>query len=154
VASTLVFRILPAPPERVFQAFIDPELVPRWKVPAGMTCQVHHFDGRERGRFRISLSYVAPDRAGKTTGRTDTYHGHFAKLVPGELVVEVDEFETDDPQLQGEMTITVQLRGTADGTELTARHDELPPGVSPADNELGWNQSLDRLAAILAEHAG
>jgi uncharacterized protein YndB with AHSA1/START domain len=112
-----------------------------------MTCEVHEFDAREGGALRISLTYDAPGRSGKTRGRTDTYHGRFAALVPDELVVEVDEFETADPALQGEMTITIRLRDADGGTELEAVHDGLPSGVRPADNELGWQESLARLAA-------
>lgn len=138
-----------APRGRVYAALLDPAAVARWKVPAGMTCEVHTFEAREGGAIRVSLTYDAPDRTGKTTGRTDTYHGRFARLVPGELVVEVDEFETDDPALRGEMTITVGLRDHDDGTELVAVHEGLPDGVRPADNEEGWRQSLDRLAALV-----
>jgi uncharacterized protein YndB with AHSA1/START domain len=100
---------------------------------------------------RVSLTYEAPDRVGKTQGRTDSYHGRFAALVPDELVVEVDEFETADAALQGEMTITIRLRDAAGGTELVAQHDGLPPGVPPRDNEVGWQQALARLAALVEQ---
>ncbi|MGH3648800.1 MAG: SRPBCC domain-containing protein, partial [Micromonosporaceae bacterium] len=93
------------------------------------------------------------DRVGKTTAHTDTYHGRFAKLVPDELVVEVSEFETADPALSGEMTITISLADAAGGTDLVAVHEGLPSGVLPADNELGWRESLARLAALV-EPAG
>ena len=112
-----------------------------------MTCEVHEFDAREGGALRISLTYDAAGRAGKTAGRTDTYHGRFLKLVPNELVVEADEFETADPAMRGEMTITIRLRDADGGTELTAVHEGLPSGVSPADNEVGWREALARLAA-------
>src|SRR5262245_23745948 len=115
-------------------------------VPPGMTSHVHAFDAREGGTFRISLTYDAPTGTGKTTAQTDTYHGRFVKLVPDEQVVEVIEFETDDPALRGEMTITITLSDADSGTDVLAVHDNLPPGVSPADNELGWRLSLDNLA--------
>ena len=149
MTSTRVSRHLNAPRDRVYRAFLDAEMVPRWKVPASMTCHVHTFDGREGGRFRISLAYDAPDRVGKTTAHTDTYHGYFATLVPNERVVEVDEFETADPALQGEMTITITLADSDGGTDLVAVHDGLPAGVAAADNEAGWVESLDRLAALV-----
>jgi uncharacterized protein YndB with AHSA1/START domain len=114
-----------------------------------MTCEVHEFEPRVGGTIRISLTYDAPDRAGKTQGRTDTYRGRFVALVPNELVVEADEFETDDPALRGEMTITVRLSDAPGGTELVAVHDGLPEGISPADNEVGWRESLARLAALV-----
>jgi uncharacterized protein YndB with AHSA1/START domain len=117
-----------------------------------MTAHVHSFDGREGGTFRISLTYDAPDREGKTTAHTDTYHGRFEHLVPDEQIVEIDEFETDDPSLQGEMRITVTLQDApGGGTELVATHAGLPPGVSAADNELGWQLSLNKLAALVEQ---
>ncbi len=99
MSVTRVSRHLKASRVSVYRALIDPEAVARWKVPTGMTCQVHSFDGRVGGTFRISLTYHARDRVGKTTAHTDTYHGRFVALVPDELVVEVDEFETADPAL-------------------------------------------------------
>jgi uncharacterized protein YndB with AHSA1/START domain len=147
---TRVARHFDAPRSKVYDAFLDADAVVRWKVPDGMTSEVHSFDGREGGRFRISLTYDAPDREGKKSGHTDTYHGWFEELVPPERIVEVDEFETDDPALQGEMRITVTLaEAVGGGTDLVAVHDGLPPGVAPADNELGWQLSLAKLAALL-----
>jgi uncharacterized protein YndB with AHSA1/START domain len=95
------------------------------------------------------LTYDVPTTAGKTSAQTDSFHGRFAKLVPDTEVVEVVEFETDDPTLQGEMTITYLLSDADGGTELTGLHENLPPGVSPADNELGWNMSMDKLAKLV-----
>ncbi len=149
MTSTRISRHLNAPPERVYRALIDPDAIARWKVPSGMTCQVHAFDGHEGGTFRISLIYDAPDRAGKTTAHTDTYHGRFVTLVRNELVVEADEFETEDPSLRGEMTITIRLTDVDGGTDLIAVHEGLPSGVSAADNETGWRESLARLAALI-----
>jgi uncharacterized protein YndB with AHSA1/START domain len=147
--TTRVSRWIAAPRERVYKALLDPAAVARWKVPAGMTCEVHRFEPRPGGRLRVSLTYDEPTGTGKTTSRTDTYHGRFDELVPDERVVEVDEFETDDPSLQGEMTITISLADADGGTEVTGVHEGLPPGVPLADNELGWRESLDRLAALL-----
>jgi uncharacterized protein YndB with AHSA1/START domain len=153
VASTRVSRLIRAPRARVYGALLDPAAVARWKVPADMSCHVHEFDAREGGRLRISLTYDAPERAGKTSGCTDTYHGRFVRLVPNELVVEADEFETADPDLRGEMTITISLSDADDATELVAVHDGLPRGVRPADNEVGWHEALTRLAAHLESPA-
>ena len=137
-----------APRAVVYRALLDPRAVAQWKVPDGMTCQVHAFEAREGGRIRVSLTYDAPTGAGKTSAHTDTYHGRFVKLVPDEQVVEVDEFETDDPALRGEMTVTITLADAGGRTDLLAVHDWLPPGVSPADNETGWRMALARLAAL------
>jgi uncharacterized protein YndB with AHSA1/START domain len=125
---------------------LDPPAVAKWKVPDGRTCRVHAFDAREGGSFRISLAYNEPNERGKTNAHTDTYHGRFVKLVPNEEVIEVDEFETDDPALRGEMTITIALTDTRGGTNLVAVHDGLPRGGSPADNEIGWRMALAKLA--------
>lgn len=123
-------------------------------VPTGMTSHVHAFDAREGGAFRISLTYDAPTGTGKTSAHTDTYHGRFVKLVPDEQVVEVVEFETDDPAMRGEMTITIGLAEVEGGTVVSAVHDGLPPGVSTADNELGWSFSLAKLAALVEGEPG
>lgn len=149
MSSTRRTRYIRAPRASVYRALIDGALIARWKVPDGMICQVHEFDAREGGALRISLTYDAPTQAGKTTAHTDTYHGRFVKLVPNEQVVEEDEFETDDPAMQGTMTITITLTDAGDGTHLLAIHDGLPPGVSPADNEMGWDMALARLAALV-----
>jgi uncharacterized protein YndB with AHSA1/START domain len=114
-----------------------------------MTSVVHQFDAREGGAFRVSLTYDEPDRTGKTAARTDTYHGRFSRLVPNERVVEVLEFETADPALRGEMTITTILADADGGTDVAIEHEGLPPGVSAADNELGTRMSLDKLAALV-----
>ncbi|HZP60224.1 MAG TPA: SRPBCC domain-containing protein, partial [Opitutaceae bacterium] len=130
-------------------ALVDAQAVATWMVPAGMTSHVHAFDPREGGSFRISLTYDAPAEKGKTTAHTDTYHGRFVKLVENEQVVEVVEFETTDPALRGEMRITITLADADGGTDLVAVHDQLPPGVPPADNEAGWQSSLSKLAALV-----
>ena len=114
-----------------------------------MSRVVHEFDSGEGGSFRISLTYDAPTDTGKTTAHTDTYHGRFVKLVPNEQVVEVDEFETTDPALRGEMTITITLAEADGGTDLIAVHEGLPTGVAIADNETGWRMALDKLAAFV-----
>jgi uncharacterized protein YndB with AHSA1/START domain len=150
MSTTRVTRHLAAPRARVYAALVDGDAIPRWKVPREMTMQVHSFDGREGGSYRISLTYSSPDRAGKTTAHTDTYTGRFVRLVPGELVVEVQEFESDDPALTGEMTSTITLADAADGgTDLVAVHEGVPDAVRPEDNELGWRESLDRLAELV-----
>ncbi len=149
MTSTRVTRHVKAPRSLVYGALLDPRAVPEWKVPDGMTCHVHEFDAREGGSFRISLTYDAPTGTGKTTTHTDTYHGRFVKLVPNEQVVEVDEFETADPALGGEMTITITLADADGGTDLVAVHEGLPRDLSPADDETGWRMSLAKLAALV-----
>jgi uncharacterized protein YndB with AHSA1/START domain len=149
MSSTRVSRYIKASRQAVYKALIDPKTIAQWKVPEGMSSVVHEFDAREGGRFRVSLTYEMPGASGKTTARTDTYHGYFASLIPNEEVVEVTEFETSDPAMQGEMTITMVLRDADGGTDLLAIHDGLPTGVAPGDNEMGWRMSLDKLAGLL-----
>lgn len=149
VSSTRISRRMNAPRSTVYRALLDPRAVATWMVPAGMTSHVHAFDAREGGSFRISLTYDEPTGTGKTTAHTDTYHGRFVKLVPNELVAEVVEFETPDPALRGEMTITMTLSDAAGGTGILAVHEGLPPGLSAADNEIGWRMSLAKLAALV-----
>lgn len=107
--ATRIRQHINAPRSNVYHALLDADAIARWKVPTGTACQVHAFDPRPEGRFRISLTYDAPSLAGKTTAQTDTYHGHFVKLVPNEQVVEVDEFETADPARRGAVTMTLQM---------------------------------------------
>lgn len=149
MTATRVTQRVKAPRARVYRALLDPHAVARWMVPAGMTSRVHVFEPREGGAFRISLTYDAPTGTGKTTAQTDTYHGRFVTLVPDERVVETVEFETPDPVMRGEMTITIALADVEGGTAITAVHDGLPPGLSPADNETGWRMSLGKLAALV-----
>jgi uncharacterized protein YndB with AHSA1/START domain len=149
MSATRIACRIDAPRAAVYSALVDARAVARWMVPTGMTSHVHAFDVREGGGFRISLTYEAPTGAGKTTARTDTFHGRFVKLVPDELVVETAEFETDNPALRGEMTITITLADADGGNDLIAVHDDLPPGLSAADNETGWRSSLANLAALV-----
>src|SRR3954463_16790542 len=149
MSTTRISRRLRAPRETVYRALLDAHAVAAWMVPTGMTSHVHAFDAREGGAFRISLTYDAPTGTGKTTAQTDTFHGRFVKLIPNEQVVETVEFETADPAMRGEMTITITLTDANGGTDLLAVHDNLPPGLSPADNETGWRMSLRKLAALV-----
>ena len=148
MSTTRIHQHIDGPRAVVYRTLLDRQAVARWKVPDGMTCMVHRFEGREGGRIHVSLTYDVPGGVGKTSARTDTYHGRFVKLVPDEQIVEVDEFETDDPAMRGEMTITITLADRDGGTELVAVHEGLPPGVSPADNETG-RMALAKLAALV-----
>lgn len=149
MASTHLTVHVAAPPAAVYRALLDAGAVASWRVPDGMTSAVHEFDAREGGRFRISLTYRAPGATGKTTAHTDTYHGRFLRLVPDRQVVELIEFETDDPSLQGEMTITTTLVESDGGTDIVVAHEGLPPGVPAEDNELGTRMALAKLAALV-----
>ncbi len=133
----------------VYRALVDADALTKWRVPVGLTCHVHEFDAREGGRFRISLTYDSPVGAGKSAPHTDTYHGHFAKLVPNEQVVEVLEFETTDPALRGTMTMTTTLTDADGGTDVLVVHEGIPDGVPAADNETGTRMALTNLARLV-----
>jgi uncharacterized protein YndB with AHSA1/START domain len=138
-----------APRSAVYRAFLDAGAVAQWRVPDGMTSEVHEFDGREGGYFRVSLTYDAPGPAGKTAAHTDTYHGRFVRLAPDEQIVEVLEFETADPALRGEMTMTTTLTDAGDGTDVLVVHEGVPDAVPVADNETGMRMALARLARLV-----
>ncbi|WP_433226001.1 SRPBCC domain-containing protein [Microtetraspora malaysiensis] len=148
--STRVSRHVNAPRSAVYQALVDADTIAKWRVPTGMSSHVHEFDAREGGAFRVSLTYDAPGPAGKSAAHTDTYHGHFAELVPDERVVEVFEFETADPGLRGTMTMTTTLTDAAGGgTEVVIAHDGIPDVIPAADNETGTRMALANLAALV-----
>jgi uncharacterized protein YndB with AHSA1/START domain len=151
--QTRIARHLAAPRAAVYAALVDPQSVAKWKAPAGMKAEVHEFEAREGGTIRVSLTYTDANGSGKTTAQTDTYHGRFLELIPDERVVEVDEFETLDPELQGEMWITIELADVDGGTDLIAVHEGVPPGISLDDNEVGWTEALTRLAALVEPSA-
>lgn len=149
--STRISRRVRAPRAAVYRALLDADSVATWRAPEGMSAEVHEFDGRQGGRFRVSLIYEAPTGTGKSGGRTDTYHGHFERLVPDEQVVEVVEFETADPTMRGVMTMTTTLSDVDGGTEIVMVHDGVPDAVPVADNELGTRMSLDNLARLVED---
>jgi uncharacterized protein YndB with AHSA1/START domain len=138
-----------APRSAVYRALLDASAIAKWRVPDGMSSSVHEFDAREGGSFRISLTYDAPTGAGKSAPHTDTYHGHFVRLVPDEQVVEVFEFETADPGLRGEMTMTTTLTEAAGGTDVLVVHEGIPDKVPAADNETGTRMALANLARLV-----
>jgi uncharacterized protein YndB with AHSA1/START domain len=137
-----------APRSAVYRALLDAGAIAQWRVPAGMSSHVHEFDAREGGSFRVSLTYDAPTGTGKSASHTDTYRGHFVKLVPNEQVVEVFEFETADPELRGEMTMTTTLTDADGGTDVLVVHEGIPDKVPPADNETGTRMALAKLAKL------
>jgi uncharacterized protein YndB with AHSA1/START domain len=130
---------------------LDPEAVRVWMVPDGMSSEVHMFEPHEGGTFRISLTYEQPTERGKTSAHTDTFHGRFARLVPDTEVMQVVEFESADPAMRGEMTITYLLADAQGGTDVVGLHENVPPGIKPEDNELGWTMSIDKLARLVEQ---
>ncbi|QCI63122.1 SRPBCC family protein [Phreatobacter stygius] len=151
LASTTVSRLINAPREAVYRAYLDPEALARWLPPGTMTGVVHVFDPREGGAFSMSLVYSGGEPAvrGKTSDTTDRFQGRFARLVPGEQVVWAVEFVSPDPSFAGEMIVETQLTPEAGGTRVTIRCDNIPRGIRPEDNEADCRSTLDKLAAFL-----
>lgn len=149
VYATTVSRVVRAPRQAVYAALVDATAIAQWRVPDGMQSEVHEFDAREGGRFRISLTYDVADGPGKSGAHTDTYHGHFIRLVADEVVVEVLEFESDDDELTVPMTMTTTLRDVPEGTAVEIRHEGLPDSIPRADNEAGTRMALEKLARLV-----
>jgi uncharacterized protein YndB with AHSA1/START domain len=147
--STRVSQHIRASREAVYRMLVDADAIAKWRVPVGMTSQVHEFDARDGGSFRISLTYDTREAAGKSVEHTDTYHGHFLKLVPNQQVVEVFEFETADPGLRGTMTMTTTLSDADGGTDVLVVHDGIPDAIPAADNEAGTRMALANLADLV-----
>ncbi|GAB2449694.1 SRPBCC domain-containing protein [Streptomyces incanus] len=147
--TTRVSGRVNAPRPAVYRALVSADAIARWRVPPGMRGEVHEFEAREGGRFRVSLTYDAPDAVGKSAAHTDIYHGSFARLVPDEMVVEVVEFEAEDPALSGTMTMTTTLTDADGGTVVLVVHEGVPDAVPAADNEAGARWALTRLARFV-----
>ena len=141
VYSQTTTGLVRAPRTEVYRALLDAGAVAAWRVPDDMTAQVHEFEAREGGRFRVSLTYRG-EAEGKSGDGTDTYVGRFLRLVPDTQVVEAMAFESEDPGLTGEMTMTTTLRDVEGGTEIEIRHDGVPDAVRPDDNETGTRMAL------------
>ncbi|NZA26579.1 SRPBCC family protein [Luteimonas sp. SJ-92] len=139
-ATIRLHRVLAAPPERVYRAFLEPAAMCKWLPPHGFTGTVHDMDARVGGRYRMSFTNF-------TTGNSHGFGGEYLELVPNERIRHTDRF--DDPGLPGEMTVTVTLRAVACGTELDVVQEGVPD-VIPADGcYLGWQQSLALLAQLV-----
>ncbi|MGW6271910.1 SRPBCC domain-containing protein [Streptomyces sp. NPDC055060] len=151
--STQVSGHVNAPRAAVYRALVEADAIARWRVPDGMSSRVHAFDAREGGRFRVSLTYDEQSGTGKSASHTDTYQGHFAKLVPDEQVVEVLAFETEDAALGTTMTMTTTLTDADGGTDVLIVHEGIPDSVPAADNETGTRMALANLARLVEGEA-
>jgi uncharacterized protein YndB with AHSA1/START domain len=133
-------RVLAAKPEKVYRAFTTPDAMARWLPPNGFTCRVHEMDAKVGGAFRMSFTNF-------TSGKSHAFGGKYLDLVPGELIRYTDRFE--DANLPGEMTTTVTLKPVSVGTEVVIVQENVPAAIPPEACYLGWQQSLNHLAALV-----
>jgi uncharacterized protein YndB with AHSA1/START domain len=147
-------RVMAAPRERVFQAFVDPQAIVRWLPPSGARAVLEAFDPRPGGRFRMTLIFGeggATKR--KTSENSDTVDGRFVDLIPLELIEQQVSFESDDPQFAGTMGMTWTLTEMPKGTLVSVAATDVPDGITPGEHQAGMNSSLANLAAYV-ESAG
>lgn len=141
MSSTIhLHRVLRAAPERVYRAFLDPAAMTKWLPPNGFTGTVHHVDARVGGTYRMSFTNFS-------TGTSHSFGGEYLELTPHERLRYRDRF--DDPNLPGEMQVTVSLKAVSCGTELTVVQEGVPDVIPPEACYLGWQESLALLAQMV-----
>ena len=133
-------RVLRATPERVYRAFLDPDALAKWMAPNGFTAKVHHLDPRVGGTYKMSFTNF-------TSGKSHSFGGEYLELVPNERIRNTDKF--DDPNLPGEMQVTVTLKKVLVGTEVNIVQEGLPDVIPPDACTLGWQESLTLLAKLV-----
>jgi uncharacterized protein YndB with AHSA1/START domain len=133
-------RVLRATPDRVYRAFLDPEAKVKWLPPNGFTGKVHHMDARVGGSYKMSFTNF-------TTGKGHSFGGQYVELVPNERLRYTDKF--DNPNLPGEMHVTISLKKVSVGTELNITQEGIPDVIPPEACYLGWQESLTLLAKLV-----
>jgi uncharacterized protein YndB with AHSA1/START domain len=133
-------RVLRAPPERVYRAFVEPEAMARWIPPYGFTCKVHEMDARVGGGYRMSFTNFG-------TGSSHSFGGTYLELTPPTKIRYTDRF--DDPNLPGDMVTTVTLAQVIGGTELSVVQEGIPAMIPVEMCYLGWQESLAQLARLV-----
>lgn len=149
MATQEISRRIAAPVAAVWQALVDPVALEAWRAPDGMACHVHEFVPVVGGAIRVSLTYRDSRESGKSGGAVDTYAGRISALEPGRRIVEDIEFETDDATLVGKFQVATTLTDLTGSTLVTVGFSGLPPGVDEADNAMGTEMSLARLARLV-----
>ncbi len=147
-------RLIAAPVSRVFACWTDPELLARWLPPRGMEGRVEVFDPRPGGAFRLVLSYLDPDEPGKSGGGRDVIAGQFVAIDPPVHLAFVSRFQSDAPDLQGEMRMDWHFDPEAGGTRVRIVASNVPPGIAAEDHAAGMASSLAQLAALLERTEG
>jgi len=133
-------RVLATSPEKLYRAFLEADALAKWLPPNGFACTVHHLDAKVGGTFKMSFRNF-------TTGQSHAFGGEYVELVPGECVRYTDRF--DDPNLPGEMQVTVMLKKVSVGTELDIVQAGVPDVIPVEACYLGWQQSLRNLARLV-----
>lgn len=133
-------RVLRTTPEKLYRAFLEPDALSKWLPPYGYTCRVDHLDARVGGGFRMAFSNFA-------SGQRHAFGGDYRELVPGQLIRYTDRF--DDPNLPGEMLVTVSLRPVVCGTEISVVQEGIPEAIPTEMCYLGWQESLLQLAQLV-----
>src|SRR6187399_2505086 len=133
-------RVLRSKPERVYRAFIDPDAMVKWLPPNGFTAKVHHMDAKVGGSFKMSFTNF-------TTGKSNSFGGSYRELSPHTRIRYTDKF--DDPNLPGEMQVTVELKEVFCGTELKVTQEGIPAVIPAEACYLGWQESLTLLAKLV-----
>jgi uncharacterized protein YndB with AHSA1/START domain len=147
-------RVIKALPQIIYQAYLNPDWLASWLPPRGMKARVDEFDPRAGGTYRIVLTYDDPNHVapGKSSAHGDVVRGRFLELVPGERIVQLVEFESDDPAFAGEMRMTWLLVPVPGGTNVIIRGENVPPGIRAEDHEAGFTSTLENLAAFVERH--
>ena len=138
-------RVFRAPPQRVYRAFLDGDAMAKWLPPHGFTGKVHHADARVGGTYRMSF-------ANFTTGQSHSFGGSYVELVPHELIRYTDKF--DDPNLAGEIQVTIRLTKVSVGTEIDILQAGVPDVIPAEACYLGWQESLALLAQLVEPNFG
>ena len=138
--TVTLHRVLRAPPEKVYRAFLTPEAIAKWLPPYGFTCTVHQFDARVGGTFRMSFTNF-------TNGKGHAFGGEYLELVSNERIRYTDKFE--DPNLPGLIQVTVTLKAVICGTELTVVQEGIPAVIPVEMCYLGWQESLAQLTQLV-----
>lgn len=142
-------RVIKASPKTIYEAFVDPDAVASWLPPEGMKGQIYTFDAREGGAYEMALTFLGTDHTtpGKTSEHVDVVRGSYLELVPNERIVQLAEFDSEDPAFAGAMTMTWTLAAVPGGTEVTIVCENVPEGIRKEDHDVGLRSTLDNLAA-------
>ena len=133
-------RVLKSSSEKIYKAFLDADALAKWLPPYGFTCKVHHLDAKVGGTHKLSFTNFG-------TGHSHSFGGTYVELVPHERIRYTDKF--DDANLPGEMSVTINLKPVACGTELNIEQAGVPAVIPPEMCYLGWQESLAQLAQLV-----